>query len=69
MGKPAVFNRVLGKYPDMEILLDYARSNTAPALTGGDGIIKTNKTYVLEDADTIGHEYVRKGQSLLLIMI
>ena len=46
----------------MQILLEYARSNTAPALTGGDGVIKTNKTYVLESADTIGLEYVRKGQ-------
>ena len=62
MGKPAVFNRVLGKYPDMQILIEYARSNTMPALTGGDGIIKTNKTYVLESADTIGLEYVRNGQ-------
>ena len=33
-----------------------------PALTGGDGVIKTNRTYVLESADTIGLEYVRKGQ-------
>ena len=33
-----------------------------PALTGGDGIIKTNKTYVLENADALGLEYVRNGQ-------
>ena len=62
MGKPAVFNRILGKYPGMQILIEYARSNTMPALTGGDGIIKTNKTYVLESADTISLEYVRNGQ-------
>ena len=62
MGKPAVFNRILGKYPDMQILIEYARSNMAPALTGGDGIIETNKTYVLESTDTLGLESVRKGQ-------
>ena len=62
MGKLAVFNRIMNKCPDLEILLDYARSNMMPALTGGDGIIKTNKTYVLEDADALGLECVRKGQ-------
>ena len=62
MGKLAVFNRIMNKCPDLEILIDYARSNTMPALTGGDGIIKTNKTCVLEDANTLGLEYVRKGQ-------
>ena len=62
MGKPAIFNRILGKYPDMQILLEYVRSNMMPALTGGDGVIKTNKTHVLEDADTAGLEYVRRGQ-------
>ena len=62
MGKPAVFNRILNKCPDLEMLLSYARSNMMPALTGGDGIIHTNKTYVLEDADALGLESVRKGQ-------
>ena len=62
MGKPAVFNRILGKYPDMQILIEYARSNTMPALTGGDGIIKTNKTYVFKSADTLGLESVNNGQ-------
>ena len=27
MGKPAVFNRILDKYPDMQILLEYASLN------------------------------------------
>ena len=62
MGKPAVFNRIMTKCPDLEILLHYAKSNMMPALTGGDGIIQTNKTYVLEDADALGLESVRKGQ-------
>ena len=62
MGKPAVFNRILGKYPDVQILIEYARSNTMPALTGGNGIIKTNKTYILENADALGLEYVNNGQ-------
>ena len=31
MGKPAVFNRILGQYPDRQILIEYARSNTMPA--------------------------------------
>ena len=62
MGKPAVFNRIMNKCLDLEMLLNYARSNMMPALTGGDGIVQTNKTYVLEDADTLGLESVRKGQ-------
>ena len=62
MGKPAVFNRILNKCPDLEMLLSYARSNMMPALTGGDGIIHTNKTYVLEDADALDLESVRKGK-------
>ena len=39
MGKLAVFNRIIGKYPDLKILLEFARSNVTPALTGGDGVI------------------------------
>ena len=62
MGKLAVFNRILNKCPDLEMLLNYARSNVMLALTGGDGIIQTNKTYVLEDADALGLESVRKGK-------
>ena len=61
-GKLVVFNRIMNKCPDLEILLDYARSNMMPALTGGDGIVKTNKTCVLEDADALSLESVRKGQ-------
>ena len=62
MGKPAVFHRILAKFPDLKILLKYAKSNDAPALTGGDGIIQMNKTVVLEISDTIGLEYVKMGQ-------
>ena len=32
MGKLAVFNRIMGKYADMQILLEYAKSNTTPTL-------------------------------------
>ena len=62
MGKLAVFNRKLNKCPDLQILIEYARSNMMPALTGRDGIIKTNKTYVLENADALGLECVKNGQ-------
>ena len=44
------------------MLLKYAKSNTTPVLTGADGVIRTNKTVVLENPDTIGLEYVRTGQ-------
>ena len=33
-----------------------------PALTGGEGIIKTSKTYFLEDADILGLESVKTGK-------
>ena len=62
MGKPVVFNRIMGRYPDMQMLLEYAKSNTTQALTGGDGVIKTNKTIVLESPDTIRLEFVRTRQ-------
>ena len=62
MGKLAVFNRILNRCPDLQMLLKYAMSNMIPALTGGDGIIKMNKTYVLEDADALGLESVRTGK-------
>ena len=62
MGKPAGFNRIIGKYPNLDILLEYARSNISPALTGGNGVILTNKTVVLENPDTLHLEYVRTGQ-------
>ena len=39
MGKPAVFHRIICKYPNLKILLEYARSNDTLALTGGDGVI------------------------------
>ena len=58
IGKLAVFNRILYKCPDLEILFTHAMSNTLPALTGGDGIIKTNKKYVLEDAGALGLECI-----------
>ena len=62
MGKLAVLNRIIGKYPDLGMLLEYARSHTTPALTDGDGVIQTNKIVALENPDTIGVEYVRTGQ-------
>ena len=44
MGKPAVFNRILNKCPDLEMLLNYARSNVMmPALTGGDVLSKQTR--------------------------
>ena len=27
MGKPAVFNQIMGRYPDMQMLFEYAKSN------------------------------------------
>ena len=48
MGKLAVFNRIMGKYPGLKILLEYARLNITPALTHGDGVICLNKTVVLK---------------------
>ena len=68
MSKPAVFNGIIGTYSDLGILLEYTRSNMTPGLTGGDGVIRTNRTVVLESTDTIGLEYVRTGQILLLTM-
>ena len=62
MGKPAIFNRILYKCPDLKILFGHAISNTLPALTGGDGVIKTNKTSVLEDAEALGLESIRTGK-------
>ena len=44
------------------MLFEYAKSNTTPALTGGDGVIRLNKTGVLDNADTIGLEFIRTGQ-------
>ena len=62
MGKPAIFNRILYKCPDLEILFQHAISNMLPALTGGDGIINTNKTHVLEDVEALGRESIRTGK-------
>ena len=62
MGKPAVFNWIMGRYLDLQMLLEYAKLNTAPALTGGDGVIKTNKTIVLESPDDLGLEFIKTGQ-------
>ena len=62
MGKLAVFNRILYKCPDLEILFQHAISNMLPALTGGHGIINTNKTHVLEDVEALGHESIRIGK-------
>ena len=39
MVKLAVFNQIMGRYPDLQMLLEYAKSNTSPALTGGDGAL------------------------------
>ena len=68
MGKLVVFNRILGKYPDMQILLGYASANMTPALRGGNDVIKTNKTYwrVLRQ---LVLKTLQMAKSLLLIMI
>ena len=52
------------KCPDLEILFIHATSNTLhnTALTGGDGIINTNKTHVLDDVETLGHESINTSK-------
>ena len=62
MGKLAVFNRILYKCPDLEILFQHAISNMLPALTGGDGIITTNKTHVLDDVEALGCESINTSK-------
>ena len=34
-GKPAVFDRIILKYPDLKMLLEYARSDVVPAIPSG----------------------------------
>ena len=46
IGKPAIFNGILYTCPDLEILLEYATSDTMPALTGGDGKTHTHKRHM-----------------------
>ena len=48
--------------PDLEILFGHATSGTLPALTGGDGIIHTNKTHVLEGVEALACEYIQSGK-------
>ena len=54
---------ILYKCPDLEILFQqHTISNMLPALTGGDGIINTNKTHVLDDVEALSHESIRTGK-------
>ena len=43
-------------------MFQHAISNMLPALTGGDGIINTNKTHVLEDVEALSRESIRTGK-------
>ena len=62
MGKPAVFNRILGKYPDMQIINWICQVKYNASFNRRRWYYKINKTYVLDKADALGHEYVNNGQ-------
>ena len=62
MGKPAIFQRIIGKYPELEMLLEYARSGVTLALPSGDGAIRQNMTDGLDNSHMPSLEYVRTGQ-------
>ena len=62
IGKSAIFNRILYTCPDLEILFGHTIPNMLPALPGGDGVINTNKTHVLEDVEVLGRESIRTSK-------
>ena len=62
IGKPAIFNRILYTCPDLEMLLEHATLDTMPAITGGDDIIYTQKTHVLEGVEVLAREYIKTGK-------
>ena len=62
MGKPAIFKRIIGKYTDLKILLEYARSGAILALPAGNGATRQNMTTSQNNYDLPSHEYVRTGK-------
>ena len=57
-----VFHRIILKYPDLQILFEYARSNATPALSGGDGIVRRSMPMALETSEILGSGYIRLGK-------
>ena len=62
MGKPAVFESIIGKYPDLQMLLIYARPGVIPTLPAGNGATRHNMTASQDNSDLPSHEYVRTGK-------
>ena len=62
MGKPAIFQKIIGRYPDLEILLEYARLDVIPDLPAGTGEIRQNMTAGLDKSDLPSLKYVTTGK-------
>ena len=61
-GKPAVFDRIILKYPDLKMLLEYARSDVVPAIPSGNGATSPNVRPSYDNSTLPSHGYVETGQ-------
>ena len=60
--KPAVFDRIILKYPDLKMLLEYARSDVVPAIPSGNEATSPNLRPSYDNSTLPSHGYVETGQ-------
>ena len=61
-GKTAVFGRIILKYPDLKMLLEYARSDVVPVIPSGNGATNPNVRPHYYNSTLPSHGYVETGQ-------
>ena len=61
-GKPGVFDRIIMKYPNLKMLLEYCRSDVVPAIPSGNGATTTDVRPSYDNSTLPSHGYVETGQ-------
>ena len=61
-GKPTLFDMIILKYPDLKMLLEYARSDVVPAIPSGNGAASPNVRPSYDNSTLPSHGYVETGK-------
>ena len=61
-GQPVVFDRIILKYPDLKMLLEYARSDVVPAIPTGTGATSPDVRPSHDNCTLPSNGYVEMGQ-------
>ena len=62
MGKLTIFQEIMGKYPDLETLLEYARSGANSTLPTGNGATRQSMMTGQDNSEVPSLVYIRTGK-------